>query len=207
MAAIAAVAGIIGSVVSAVGAIAAGNAQARAAQAQANALEYDAKIQEQKANQERAVGQRKANEHRHETMLAESKLQTNAAASGASATDPTVIALGAGGVGGGRGIAGTGEYYALTEMATGETSARFREDQAAIDRYGAANQRDQASAAQSGGFFKAAGSILGGASSAFGKFGGGTTLPSADSLTPSANATFGAFPSNDQYMYRMYNYG
>jgi hypothetical protein len=179
MAGIGAVFGILGSVVSAIGSIAAGAAQSRQAQANANALEYSAKIQDQKAMEERAVAQRKAFEHRREEKFAQSTLQARAAASGAGATDPTIIKLGSD-------IAGRAEYYALSQMASGESAAIARENQAKLDRYSASNQRQQAKSAMMGGFLGAASGVLSGASSAFGKFGGGSFsvggLPSADDL-------------------------
>lgn len=189
MAAIGAIAGILGSVVSAVGSLAAGAAQSRQLEAQAEANRYQAKIEDQKAMQERAVAQRKGFERQREGKLALSTLQARAAASGAGATDPTVVSLGSD-------IAGRSEYYRLTEMATGETAARYHEDQAALDRWSANEQSAQAGMAKTGAFFSAASSILGGASSAFGKFGGGTILPTANSLTPSASADPRLFPED-----------
>jgi hypothetical protein len=170
---------ILGTVVSAVGTIASGAAAARQANAQAAAAEHAALVADQKAMQERAVGQRQSFEKRREAKFAQSTLLARAAASGASATDPTIIKLGSD-------IAGRAEYYALSQMASGESAAIARENQAQLDRYSASNQRQQAKSAMMGGFLGAASGVLSGASSAFGKFGGGSFsvggLPSADDL-------------------------
>ena len=111
---------VLGTVVSAVGTIAAGAAAARQANAQAAAQEHAARIADQKAMQERAVAQRQAFENRREGRLATSTLIARAAASGASATDPTIINLGGD-------IAGRSEYLALSDMARGDRHVPVRQ--------------------------------------------------------------------------------
>jgi hypothetical protein len=86
LAVISAVAGLAGSFVQAQGTIAAG----KAAQQSAN---YEAAQLDIKAKEEQAAAQRDAQEYGREKDLALSKLQTNAAASGFSATDPTALAV------------------------------------------------------------------------------------------------------------------
>lgn len=111
---------IVGTLVQAAGTIAQGNA----ANAQAK---YEAKQLEQRAGQERAAAQREAIEKRRRSTLIQSRQQALAAASGAGATDPTVVDL----------IADTeaeGEYQALGQLFLGEERARGAEGQAAARR-------------------------------------------------------------------------
>lgn len=97
------------TVVGAVGAIQQGQAQQQQAQAQALALRNQ-------ANSDAAVGQRQAIEARRQTSYLVSRGQALAAASGAGATDPTVMnVLGQ--------LSGEGEYHALTSLYEGGTRA------------------------------------------------------------------------------------
>jgi hypothetical protein len=150
---------VLGTVVSAVGTIAAGAAAARQANAQAAAQEHAARIADQKAMQERAVAQRQAFEKRREGRLATSTLIARAAASGASATDPTIVNLGGD-------IAGRTEYLALSDMARGEQGGRDQENRAALNRWQAGIARDEAG-------LKMGSSILSAAGSLFDRFSGG----------------------------------
>jgi len=95
---------LAGTAVSAVGTIAAGQQAAAIGaqeqqrlqaegQAANQAAKYQAAQLEVQAKNERASGQREAEQFRRQKRLALSKLTTNAAASGFSATDPTALAL------------------------------------------------------------------------------------------------------------------
>lgn len=83
---VSAVAGAAGSYVSAQGTLAAGKAADQAAKYEAAQLDI-------KAKEEQAAAQRDMFDQRREKELTLSKLQSNAAASGFSATDPTALAL------------------------------------------------------------------------------------------------------------------
>lgn len=151
--------GMIGGLFSLFGSIVQASALQKQAQAERNAAEFNAQVQEQRAMEERAAAQRKALDERKKKDIVQSNLQARAAASGAGAgvNDPTIISLATD-------IEGRGEYQALTEMYTGESRARGREDEAALQRY-IGETKAQASEA------KATGAILGGIGGLFGKFG------------------------------------
>lgn len=100
----------IGSVVQAGGTIAAGNAARREGNFRARQLE-------QAAGQERATSQRAAIEETRKADLAISRAQALGAASGAGAADVGMTNII-------KGIAGQGEYNALTALFEGEERAR-----------------------------------------------------------------------------------
>jgi hypothetical protein len=149
LAAVSAGAGMLGSVVQAQGTLAAG----KAAQQSAN---YEAAQLEIKAKEEQAASQRDAEEHGREKDLALSRLQTNAAASGFSATDPTALAVA-------DEIARYGTYKEQMTMYGGE-SRRTGIDAQAVGR------RMEGRAAMAGAKSSAVGTILGGISSMAGKY-------------------------------------
>jgi hypothetical protein len=95
-------------------------AQQQAAAAKNDAA-YKAKQMTMQAQESRAASQREALETTRRSQLAQSQLQARAAASGAGATDETVIGLG-------EAIAGRGEYERLMQMYKGENQARGYED-------------------------------------------------------------------------------
>jgi hypothetical protein len=173
MAMIAPIIGLIGTAVSAYGTIAGANAQA-------SAMEYQARVARQKATQEEAVGQRNALETQRKTKLAQSQLQARAAASGAGASDPTVVDLATG-------IEGRGKYMGGLQQWQGDNRAwDYRTD--------AVGKEASAQSVRSGGQLSAFGTILGGASSLFKTFSGnfgGSTLPSS--------ATTGTQQPEDNY--------
>lgn len=144
LAAISAVVGMVGSVVQAQGTLAAG----KAAQQSAN---YEAAQLDIKAKEEQAAAQRDAEEHGREKDLALSKLQTNAAASGFSATDPTSLAIA-------DEIAKYGTYKEQMAMYGGESRRTGIEAQAT-------GRRMEGRAAMAGAKSAAMGTILGGISS------------------------------------------
>jgi hypothetical protein len=180
---------VLGTVVSAVGTIAAGAAAARAANAQAAQQEYAARIADQKAMQERAVAQRQAFDKRREGRLATSTLVARAAASGASATDPTIIKLGGD-------IAGRSEYLALSDMARGEQAGLDQENKAALNRWQAGIARDEADTAMTSGFLRAGSSILSGANSLFGRYSGAGSGGFVGLQPLTAPATTGLFEND-----------
>lgn len=107
--------------------ISAGGAYEEGVQAK-NSADYKAKQLEVNAGQQRAMGQRQAIEARRQGRLAESKLQANAAASGAGASDPTVVGLA-------QDIGAESEYNALTQLYNAEEQARGMEGEGSLLRY------------------------------------------------------------------------
>lgn len=143
---IAAIATVAAAVISAAGTIMSGNAARGAAN-------YQAAQSEQQAGQERAVSQRHSIEQRRQAGLANSRVTAVAAASGAGATDPTVLNIESNN-------AGIGEYNALSALYTGEEKARGLEMNASATRY-EGQQKRQAS------LFQAGGDMLSGAGKAY----------------------------------------
>ena len=80
-----------GTLLSAYGQIQQGNAAAAMGKAQQQADEYQASQMKVQAGQERAAGQRRAYEERRKGELVMSKAQAQAAASGSSSLDPSII--------------------------------------------------------------------------------------------------------------------
>lgn len=135
---------IAGAGVTAAGTLAAGKSAQQAA-------EYEAAQLDIKAKEEQAAAQRDAEEYRRRKQFALSKLQTNAAASGFTATDPTALAL-----------ADEIEQYGTyqQQMAQyGGTSRKAGLEAQAIGR------RMEGRAARRGASYGAAGTILSGISS------------------------------------------
>lgn len=158
MAAIAAIAGVIGAGLSLFGTITAANQQRQQAGQERQLAQFNAMQEERRAQQERATAQRQALERRRLTQIAQSTLQARAAASGGKATDASVIQLSSD-------IAGRGEYQALTEMFSGESRARALEDKAGATRF-EGEARAQAAEA------KAKSMLLSGFGSLFTRLGG-----------------------------------
>lgn len=114
---------------------------------------------EQQAGQDRASAQRAAIEQRRSARYMQSRVQALAAASGAGASDPTVVNLQ-------NSIDAEGEYAALTAMYEGEDVARSKEFAASV-------ARKQGSAAATASYLKAGSTLLSGASSWYDKYGAG----------------------------------
>ena len=178
---IAALATIAGTVVTAAGTIASGNAQAKMAQQQGidrqQAAEFEARQLDIRANEERAAGQVEAKQHRRNKNLALSRLQALSASSGFSATDPTSLAIA-------EEIETYGEYQAGLANYKGEATQRNLRERAGAARFsGASASRAgyaEASAARTGSYYSAGGTILGGISSAastYNKFKPRTSAP------------------------------
>ena len=111
----------VATILTAVGAVKQGRAMDKIGKAKASQLRT-------KAGQERAVGQHKAINRRRETDLAESRTLALAAASGAGASDPTIMNLIAN-------LAGEGERNYQAAMYEGEEKARGLEYQADVSIY------------------------------------------------------------------------
>ena len=101
---------VIGTVFSVVGTLKQGSAAQQVG-------EYNSILLKQKANEEFAIGQRKAQEQSRQFRVLESDALAAAAASGAGASDPTVVNIIAN-------LAGEGAYRAGMEMYSGESQAR-----------------------------------------------------------------------------------
>lgn len=124
------------------------------ATSQSKALKKEAKQLDRKAGSTRATSQRSANEELRQSRLVGSRALALAAASGAGASDPTVMNLIAS-------IAGEGQYRSLTELYNGNTEAVGYEDQADANRRAA-------KAVKTAGYVGAGATILGGVGTAFG---------------------------------------
>lgn len=150
LSAIATIASLAGTAVSAIGTIAAGRAQKQAADHQAAQLEVNAKHEQAKAQHEALEVARKK-------RLELSRLQTRAAASGFGAADPTVLDL-------------TGEVaqYGTLQQQLARYGGEVRGEDL---RASAAGARARGEAALRNSYFNAAGTILGGVSSMFRRYG------------------------------------
>lgn len=151
MAGVSAIFGLIGTIVSAAGTIAAGQAEKEQA-------DYEAKQLDLKAQEEQAASQREAFEADKEKRLVVSRQQALAAASGLTASDPTVVDI----------TSGT-EAYGVYR------SRMFRyggEERATGLRAQAEGRRISGQAAAQGAMYSALGTVIGGFGSFFGKYGG-----------------------------------
>lgn len=132
--------------------------QMTAANAKAAELRYEADQLDVQAGLKRATSQRQAIDEKRQATLALSRGLAVSAASGGGADDPTVVnAL--------SGIAGEGEYRALTQLYNGEETARGMEAEAAAKRRGA-------SSTQSAGRLSALGTVLSTGASVYDRYGG-----------------------------------
>lgn len=132
--------------------------------AKKNASDFQAAQDDMAAQESRASGQRSAQDKDRQTTLVLSKLQANAAASGGGASDPGVLTL-AGNIG------GRGEYESLMDMYKGENRARGLEDEATGARASGDAGLDAAG-------LSAAGTLIGGAGSAYRTYNGIPNPPS-----------------------------
>lgn len=153
-------ASLIGTGVQAVGTLAAGRAKQNAAYSQAAQLE-------QKGKYEQAEAQVEGEQYKRNKKLALSKLQTQSAASGFSATDPTSLALA-------DEITRYGTYQQQLAQYGGLRQRSSREAQAAASRrWGRAAMR--------GARYNAGATILGGISSIASRYNQPLELPSQGS--------------------------
>ena len=160
---IAMVASAAGAATTAIGTIAAGNAKAAQAEAEAKAQELQAQQLNLAAKEERASAQRDSFELGRRKNLALSQLQSRAAGSGFSATDPTALQLG-------DEISEYGTYQEQTAMYGGEAKARDANFAAASKRYSAAMTRDLGGKYKTASYLSAGGTILGGLSTMASKY-------------------------------------
>jgi hypothetical protein len=126
--------------------------------AQETQLEAVARAREEEANAEAAESQRAATIERRKARNLMSRARAVSAASGAGASDPTVVNQLAD-------IETQGELNALNAMYSGSTAARGY-------RRGAAIARNEADATQTAGYLGAASTALEGASDWYSKYGG-----------------------------------
>ena len=160
--------------VTAASAIASAAGSIMSGKAEASASRFQAAQMKQQAGQERAVSQRKAIEQRRQAGLANSRVTALAAASGAGATDPTVLDIEGDN-------AAAGEYNALSALYAGEERARGLEMGAGAKLY-------EGSQAKRAGLIKGGSTLLSAGSSMFDKYGNGGVngdTPAADFMGPS----------------------
>ncbi len=158
---------MIGStILSATGAISGGIAQNQAAK-------YTAAQEVQAGNAAAATGQRKAFDERRQGNLISSRAQAVAAASGAGATDPTVLDIQ------GR-IAGQTDYNAMSALYEGASAEQNYGKEAALTRF-------EGGQAETAGFLKGGATLLSGGASLYDKYGGGgfaSFNPASGNWTP-----------------------
>lgn len=133
--------------------------QAQTGQQKQAAANYQAGLADQQAGQDRAAATQQAMERERQGVLAVSRARAVAASSGGDADGTTVVEQEAK-------LAARGKYNAMSALYSGNQAALGEEAQADAYRYGGAQ------AAQAG-KINAATTILGGATSLFGKYGGG----------------------------------
>jgi hypothetical protein len=150
LAIISAIATAAGSVMQAQGTIAAGKAAQQSAEFEAQQLDI-------KAKEEQAAAQREAFEHKRKTDLTLSELQSRAATSGFTATDPTALALA-------DEISRYGTYQQQMAQYGGASRRAGTQAQAGA-------RRMEGRAARKAAGYSAAGTILGGISSIAGNYG------------------------------------
>jgi hypothetical protein len=165
LAAISTVVGIGTSVMGGIQQSGAANAQASAAE---EAAEQRSMLARRAASDERGQAQRVAAEERRRGVLARSRAQAVAGASGAGAADPTVADIT-------ESLAGEGEYNALSALYSGESRATAIENDAMAGEWEAgvmaSSLRAQGRAAKVGGMVGAVGNALQGATSWFSDYG------------------------------------
>ena len=150
MAGIASIISVVGTVVSAVGSIATGAAARRQADYQAAQLDI-------KADEEFAAGQREGLEYAKQKRLALSRMTARAAGSGLDASGSTIARL-----------AGETEAYGTLQQQMAQYGGASRK---AGYKAQATSTRASGRAAQTASYFDAAGTILGGFTSLYDKYG------------------------------------
>lgn len=154
-----------GTILQAAGQISQGNAADANAKAQQEQLEYQAKVREINAGQERAAAQRRAIEERRQGDLASSRARAVAAAGGGDTFDPSVIDI----LGD---LDAEGQYYSDIAMYEGEERARDLESGAALNRHEGQMARSAGKQAKKQSRFAAASTIMkGGADTMASKYG------------------------------------
>lgn len=160
----------IGSgVLGGIGTLKAGQAQEASAKSQAVMLDAQAREEEWRAGQERAMAQRRAEEKQIDTERLMGKQRAIAAASGAG-TSGTAGLIEAE-------TAGEGAFQSELELFKGEERARGLETQAEVDRYSAVDKRRSGAAGRRASYIQAGSQVLGSVANAYsmgGKSGGGS---------------------------------
>lgn len=155
-----------GTVMSAMGTIAAGKAQAAQATAAAQQNEYQAKQLEARGKWEQAQGRAKADLAKRRKMHALSRAQTVGAAGGFMFGDHTSsIAI--------ADLERWGSFDEFSEQAMAQGARWDNSNLANAQRYEATLNRMEASSAKSSAGIGAMATLIGGAGSMFGKYGGG----------------------------------
>lgn len=124
-----------------------------------NAAKYTAQQQEIAGSQGLAASQRTAFSETRRASLVGSRARAVAAASGAGATDPTVVNIEGD-------IAGQGEYNALSALYEGQEAKRTGDANAALTRF-------EGKQAKTAAFIGAGSTLLKGGTSLYDKYGGG----------------------------------
>jgi hypothetical protein len=191
LAAVSTVVGVGTSILGGIQQGAAANAQASAVK---SAAEQQQTLARRAANDQRAQAQRVAIEERRRGTLAQSRALAVAGASGAGASDPTVVDLTSN-------LAGEGEYNALTALYNGESRAVVIENDSTANSWEAdvqaASLRAQGRAAKTAGIVGGIGTALKGATSWFADYGSQffDTGTKAD-LAPAGTSMYGSSWTN-----------
>jgi hypothetical protein len=148
-----------GALTGAAGTIAAGQTQGAMMKAKAQQDEYAARQYVARGKIEQGQARQKADYMKKKSLAAQGRAQAVMAASGLQ-VDPTVTAA----------LASYGTFEELKINAGGKLQRWDNENQARAKRYGAKVQRAGAQAVRQASYLDAAGTILGGAGSMFGKF-------------------------------------
>lgn len=143
----------------------AGNAAEAQAEAIAQQNEYQAKVQRQRAGQERASSQRQVIEENRNKETVQGNALASAAASGGGTLDPSVIDIFGD-------LEAEGEYRKNVARYQGEDSAQYLESGANLSDYSASNARAEGKAAKKASRFKAGTTLLKGGVSMYDKYGG-----------------------------------
>ena len=153
-----------GTVMSAAGQIQQGAATEARSKRQADIAEFEARQLDRLAGREKAASQRTAKEERRQSELRESRALAVAAASGAGASDPTVVKILSD-------LAGEGSYRAALALYEGEERARLTRLQATGKRFEAGELRIAGKEAKRAGKLGALSTLFQGGAGLYGKYG------------------------------------
>lgn len=168
MAALGAIVGVVGSIVSAVGAAQQGAAAQAAGEAERNAQYFQAQQQERQGARVLAKETREAEQTRIEKEVAQSRVATVAAASGAGMLNPSILDIQGD-------LEKEGEYRSGLQVAAGLADQRHMMDQANASRYAGDIAKMRGDAARKNSMFEALGIGLGGLGKIAGSVGGGSS--------------------------------
>lgn len=162
------IAGVAGTIMSVSGAL----QQGKDAEAKAK---YEAKVQEQQADEAQAASQREASEKYRQGQYMLSQQRAAIAGSGGSVNDPSVIDM----MGE---TAGETALSAETSIYKGEQQARGYNDAAKVSRY-------EGKAARRASYYNAAGALFSGVTSMFSRFG----APQKSAPAKSVRTPYGSY--------------